>query len=213
MGGETRFARVLREYSEKLGFDKRDEETDNRAYDMSQRLKLAEMVAADGKTVVADLGTQWGGMSHALKECGLGVVSTEYISSYCKKYIRKVNDEVIRCDSFHLPIRKVDALVSYMFLGQNLPDERRKGPSMGEIFEELSRTADTIYSVDLQAEYSAWFDTESLLEPADIEKRLKEALPDFKVEPLAGNFGLLTECGQMLDRIGFKFTKRKHGKQ
>lgn len=216
MGREaSRFERVFEDYSRKLGFDKYDEEIDHKAYDMSSRLKLADIVAREGKRTAGDLGSEYGGMSHALKAVGIRAVSTEYLSSNIK-FLKKPEGDVVRCDSFHLPLKNVDALVSYMFLGKFVPHEIHRGRNLAEIFGELSMSADAIYSVELQAEYSHWFesDEDAVLESNEIEDRLKAALPNFEVKPI-GDFGLLTECGQMLDRIGFRFTKKgeKHGKQ
>lgn len=224
MENGSRADAAFRRYSDLLGFGKYQEDGDDRSYDMSQRLKLAELVVKDGKRVVADLGSHWGGMSHALKEAGVKrVVSTEHILSYCTKYIRKVNkDDLVLCDSFHLPLRRLDALVSYMFLGQNLGQNRMPyvlGDPQGlkEIFERLSGSADTIYSVERQSEYSRWFDPKwfdpkerTVFASEEIGKKLRAALsPDFEVESLGG-FGLYRECPADAEaRLGFKFTKKR----
>ncbi len=204
---------ALRSYSALAGFDWRDEEMDLRNYDMSQRLKLADIVASDGNRTVADLGSQYGGMSHVLKECGMRTVSTEYLDSHCKRYLKRVNDEVIRCDSFRLPLRNLDALVSYMFLGAYVPFELRKGRSLGEVFDGLSRSAGTIYSVEPQSEYSAWFGGGEMPGAGEIELKLREKLPDFEVEPLA-KFGLHKRRPSFFPekRLGFRFTKKGDGK-
>lgn len=197
-------------------------ERDDRTYDMSQRLKLADRVAADGHDVVADLGSRFGGMSHALKECGVRVVvSTEY--SHTAKDIKKVNDDVVRCDSFRLPLRNLDALVSYMFLGRYLPGQLLRTRTMRDIFGELSESAETIYSVELASEYHEWLNENYYHHsktPEQLEKKMRAALPDFEVEFL-GEFGkyagyaskrdtLLPDfpAPSAIDRLGFKFTKK-----
>lgn len=208
--GSSRAGNVFRGYLTLVGFDERDGEMDLRNYGMAHRLKLADIVASDGHKVAADLGSQYGGMSHALKECGMRTVSTEYLGSHCKRYLKRVNDEVVRCDSFRLPLRNLDALVSYMFLGAYLPSELRKGRhGLGEVFDELSRSAGTIYSVEPQSEYSAWFGGRDLLGADEIELKLKEKLPDFEVEPL-GKFGMYKKPLSFFPerRLGFKFTKK-----
>ncbi len=228
MESSSRADAAFRRYSNLLNFESYQADGDGRSYDMSQRLKLADLVVNDGKQIVADLGSQCGGMTHALKEAGVKkVVSTEHLRAYCMEYTRKVNDGyVVRCDSFRLPLRHLDALVSYMFLGQNMGQNRRPyrlGDPHGlkDIFEKLSKSADTIYSVERQSEYSRWFDpnwfdpkTRTVFAPEEIEKKLREVLsPDFEVEPLGG-FGLYRERPADVEaRLGFKFTKKneKHG--
>lgn len=220
---ETRNARAFRKYSEALGLEKHQEYTDDESYDMSQRLKLADIIAKDGKKTAVDLGSQAGGMTHALKEAGVEkVVSTEHIRAYCTKYIRHVNDGyAVVCDSFRLPIKNADALVSYMFLGQNMGQNRKpyqlgNPAGLKDIFERLSKSADTVYSVELQTEWSRLFDPKwayqqerTLFEPEEIEKRLKGALsPDFEVESL-GSFGIYHEENRAFPRFGFKFTRKK----
>lgn len=206
-----RAEKAFRSYSALVGFDWRDEEMDLRNYGMAQRLRLAEIVAVDKHKVAADLGSQYGGMTHALKECGMRTVSTEYLDSHCKKYLKRVSDEVVRCDSFHLPLRNLDALVSYMFLGAYLPSELRKGRSLAGVFDELSRSAGTIYSVERKSEYSAWFGGTDVLGSGEIESRLREELPDFEVEPL-GKFGVYKTSFFPEKRLGFRFTRKVEGK-
>ncbi len=203
-----RFENVLRQYCNILGFDKHEKKADTNAYDMSQRLRLADIVARDGNNVVADLGSQGGGMAYALKDCGVRAVATEFDYNECKDYLKKLGMDVIHCNSFYLPL-KADAAVSYMFLGQNLPSQLRKDRKIKDIFDMLSRTTDTIYSVELQAEYSDWFGHKQL-ESGEIEERLKECLPDFQVEYI-GDFGVFSEGAEydgFIDRIGFKFTRK-----
>lgn len=209
-----RAEKALRSYAAMAGFDERDEDMDLRNYGMVHRLELADIVAADGggKTV-ADLGSQYGGMTHALKECGIRTVSTEYLDSHCKRYLNGVNDgEVVRCDSFHLPLRNLDALVSYMFLGAYVPVELRKGRGLGEVFDELSRSAGAIYSVEPQSEYSAWLGGREIMGADEIEVRLREELPDFEVEPL-GKFGTYKSRSSFFPekRLGFRFTRKENG--
>lgn len=178
-------------------------------YNMTYRLKLAKLVKDDGNTNgrVADLGSSHGGMTYALKESGAkDVVSTEFEKYRCETIKENVNDVVVRCDSFRLPFRdkSMRALVSYMFLGQNLPTKR----GVAKVFEELSRVSDTIYGVELQEEYSMWF-TEPLRTPEEIEARLnKELGKKFEVNFL-GKFGRYELEGNPSDRIGFKFTRKK----
>ncbi len=178
-------------------------------YNMTYRMKLAKIVEDDGNGGrVADLGSSCGGMTHALKESGAiqDVVSTEFEKYKCETIKENVNDLVVRCDSFRLPFRdkSMSALVSYMFLGQNLPAKR----GVAKVFEELSRLSDTIYGVELQREYAAWF-AEPLRTPKEIEARLnKELGKKFDVKFL-GKFGSYELAGDPSDRIGFKFTRKK----
>ncbi len=126
-------------------------------YDMNQRLKFAKLIAEDGKKVVADLGSLAGGMSYALKEYGVRAISTDIRKVNCKRIKeRGINEDVVLCNSFKLPIRDADALVSYMFLGA-YAYPRLKINGISKVFDELSRSADTIYSVELKAEYQNWF--------------------------------------------------------
>ncbi len=216
MENGNRTVNALRKYSDALGLEPYQEEDDRRAYDMSERLKLADIVAKDGKKKVVDLGSQAGGMSHALKGAGVEkVVSTEHIRQFCTKYIRHVNDDVVLCDSFRLPIRNADALVSYMFLGQALLGQPGKNRGMAEVFDEFSRSAGTVYSVELHSEYCEWFGAKNNMGPEELEQKLKGALPDWDVERL-GEFGTYRghpDAAEM--RMGFKFTKKeeKHGKR
>lgn len=164
-----------------------EEKTDREQYDMGQRLRLAERVAADGNRMVADLGSLVGGMSYALKDCGVRAVSTEIGKKNCKRIReRDINEDVVWCSSFKLPLRDVDALVSYMFLGAYVYPRLRKN-SLPKIFGELSKSADTIYSVELKSEYRDWFRQEPDT-PSEIKEKLDRALPDFDVEYL-GEFG------------------------
>ncbi len=207
---------VVRSYSEKLDLRRYQEFMDSDIYDMSQRLRLADIVAKDGHRRAADLGSQWGGMSHALRETGVRTVSTEFLYEYCRDYLRKLDCDVVHCDAFRLPIRNADALVSYMFLGKYLPRECEKGWAIADVFEELSRSSDTIYSVELQSEYSKWF-SGKLLEPERILRELETALPDFDVEAL-GDFGTSSEWPdyEVERRLGFKFTNNnntQHGRK
>ncbi len=191
-------------------------------YDMGQRLRLAGQVAKDGNKIVADLGSLVGGMSYALKECGVRAVSTELGKKNCKR-IRKrgINEDVVWCSSFKLPVHNVDALVSYMFLGAYVYPRLRKN-SLPKIFGELSKSADTIYSVELKSEYRDWLRQEPDT-PSEIKEKLDRALPDFEVEYL-GEFGKYRdEClvrgrftegdvaleTHIEDRLGFKFTRKK----
>lgn len=193
-----------------------EDEIDLRAYDMSQRLKLSDIIVGDSKSVVADLGSAFGGMSYALKERGLKVVSTEIRRGFCKSYLKNVNEyNVIHCDSFHPPLKDVDALVSYMFLGLYLPEQlAKKNENISDVFEELSSSADTIYSVELKSEYSGWFEWRSLFgwksfDQDEIRENLGKALPNWDVEFL-GKFGqFVTTDGYTEDRFGFRFTRRK----
>ncbi len=210
-----RAEKAFRSYSILAGFGKENYEVERLFYDMADRLELADAVASDGHRSAADLGSQYGGMTHALKECGVRAVSTEYLDSHCKRYLKRVNDEVVKCDSFRLPLRNLDALVSYMFLGAYVPFEFRKGRSLGEVFDELSISSDTIYSVELQQEYSNWFGKKTL-EPGEIEQKLKGTLQDFEVEPL-GKFGVHERRlsffpeGTFIPekRLGFRFTRKE----
>lgn len=206
-------------YSGLLGFNAYQEESDVRNYDMFQRLELADIVAKDGHKRAADLGSQWGGMSHALSETGITVISTEFLYEHCKNYLKKLGNDVIHCDSFCLPLKKIDALVSYMFLGENLTRQFHGKHGIEEIFKGLFGAADTIYSVERKSEYSGWFGRKTL-EPDEIRTKLTESLPDVDVE-FIGTFGKFTaedeEEGEFCyyeDRLGFKFTKKKkkHGK-
>lgn len=195
---------------------------DDELYDMEQRLKLAKKVVNDnGNRRVADLGSYYGGMSYALRACGAKPVSAEISAHRCRSIKnRGINDEVVRCDSFSLPLREMDALVSYMFLGLCIPEKPGQMRDLAGIFRELSKSAGTIYSVELKREYAGWFengrtDKKAVILKADpgdpeiIGKRLEEALPDFEVEYL-GEFGRYRETGTATDdRIGFKFTKKK----
>lgn len=216
---------VFGKYAKIHGLSGNGAERDYKNYDMSQRLRLADMVVADGHKSVADLGSQKGGMTHALKEAGVKVVSTEmYVRFFCGgpgyaeyfKDLRKVNDDVVCCDAFRPPFRGLDALVSYMFLGMYLPGKLRKGRrwlfrkpiTINDAFDELSKSADTIYSVELQSEYSSgWFGRKKGMEPSEIEKTLKGALPDFDVEFL-GAFGTYTAGTSPDERLGFKFSRK-----
>ncbi len=228
---------VFEKYAKAHCLSKKDVERDYKNYDMSQRLRLADMVAADGHKTVADLGSQKGGMSHALKEVGVKVVSTEiYVNKYpfenflfCDiggfrdnplyveqfKDLRKVNEDAVCCDSFRPPFRGLDALVSYMFLGLYLPDKLvrkgvwffRKPRTINDAFNELSKSADTIYSVELQSEYSDWFGSKKSMEPSEIKEHLKDSLPDFDVECL-GAFGTYTAGTSPDERLGFKFSRK-----
>ncbi len=204
--------------------DKFETKCEREQYDMGQRLLLAGKVAEDGKKVVADLGSLVGGMSYALEECGVRAVSTEIGKANCKRIKeRGINDDVVLCNSFRLPFRDVDALVSYMFLGEYVYP-RLRNTNLSKIFRELSRSADTIYSVELKSEYKDWFKEDP--ETADeIKEKLSEALPDFDVEYL-GEFGKYKDehivRGRFMDgdvalddehtddRLGFKFTKKKN---
>lgn len=218
---------VFEKYAKAHCLSKDGAERDYKNYDMSQRLRLADMVAADGHKAVADLGSQKGGMSHALKEAGVKtVVSTEmYVrifDDFCGepgyaeyfKGLRKVNEDVVCCDSFRPPFRGLDALVSYMFLGLYLPDKLRKGiwffrkpKTINDVFNGLSKSADTIYSVELQSEYSDWFGSKKSMEPSEIKEHLKNSLPDFDVECL-GAFGTFTAGTSPDERLGFKFSRK-----
>ncbi len=224
---------IFEKYVRIHGLSGKMAERDYKNYDMSQRLRLADMVAADGHKTVADLGSQKGGMSHALNEAGVRAVSTEiYVKkrpfedflfcgepSYAEHFkdLRKVNETVVCCDSFRPPFRGLDALVSYMFLGLYLPEKLHKGfwffrkpKTINDVFDELSKSADTIYSVELQSEYSAWFGgMKKGMEPSEIKDNLEEALPDFDVEYL-GAFGTYTAGTSPDERLGFKFTKTKN---
>lgn len=229
-----RAGNVFRGYSYLLGAGKRREELDRQTYDMSQRLKLAEMVAAEGNWLVADLGSEHGGMSYALKECGLEAVSVEYDGPRCKNELKKVNPgNVVRCDAFHPPFRadspsKPEAAVSYMFLGWFVPEELAKDRDLAGIFAELPFSK--IYSAELQFEYSSWFAGPDelkravkdgrpkgwsrgmeLLEPREIRTDLEWALPGWDVEYM-GTFGARPLYGKLHDRLGFRFTKKaRHG--
>lgn len=212
---------VFEKYSKLHNLSKYEQQDDQERYDMSQRLRLADTVAADGHRIVADLGSMSGGMTHALREDGLVAISTEMVPEFCSGYLKKTNDDatVIRCDSFRLPLKGVDALVSYMFLGLYLPDRRDNGnnKSIGDVFDELSRSSDTVYSVELKSEYEWWFGPD-VLTPRELEQKLKEHLPDWDVESL-GKFGVFdTDYCDTAERLGFKFTKKnkkreKHGKR
>lgn len=200
-----------------------EEKCEREQYDMGQRLRLAGKVAEDGNKIVADLGSLVGGMSYALKECGVRAVSTELGKKNCKRIrARGINDDVVWCNSFKLPIRDVDALVSYLFLGAYVYPRLRKN-SLSKIFRELSKSADTIYSVELKSEYTDWFNWHEPDTPSGIKERLDRALPDFEVEYL-GEFGKYKDeylvRGKFMDgdfaldehiedRLGFKFTKKK----
>lgn len=212
-GGSERSKTVFEKYSKLHNLSKHEQEDDQERYDMSQRLKLADMVTADGHKVVADLGSQYGGMSHVLKEDGLMAISTEMAPAFCKRYLKKPDDDaVIRCDSFRLPLKGVDALVSYMFLGLYLPDELGKNRTIRDVFDELSRSSDTIYSVELKSEYELWFGPD-VLTPGELEQNLQGFLPDWDVE-LLGKFGVFdTDYCDTEERLGFKFTKKEkhHG--
>ncbi len=198
---------VFKDYCESNELNGEDKERDTTWYDMIQRCNLAKMVATDGHKTVADLGSYKGGMTYALKECGIGhVVSTERSKPCCERHIKLSNDDVVCCDVFRLPLRHVDALVSYCFLGAYIPDELKKGVTLAGVFDGLSKSSDTIYSVDFRREYAEWFGYKAL-EEGEILQKLKETLTDFEIEQL-GSFG---DCGWWAwkePRIGFKFTKR-----
>lgn len=242
MENNDRTGNAFSRYSDALGLEPDYEYYDSWAYDMSQRSKLAGIVVKDGKEVVVDLGSYRAGMTHALKEAGVEkVISTEHVISDCKRYIRKINDYVVLCDSFRLPFResrpslcilsepdrtplKPDALVSYMFLGQNMGQNRKpyqlgNPDGLKDIFKRLLGPVDTVYSVELQTEWSRLFDPKwayqherTLFEPEEIEKRLKGALsPEFEVESL-GSFGIYHEENRTFPRFGFKFTKKRREK-
>lgn len=205
-----RAEKAFRSYSVLAGFGRENREIENSFYDMADRLKLADAVASDGHRAAADLGSQFGGMTYALKACGVdNVVSTEHSKAYCKRYLARVNDNVVRCDSFRLPLRNIDALVSYMFLGAFVPDELEKNRTLSEIFKELSKSSGTIYSVEIQQEYSNWFG-KKMLEPREIRKKLKETLQDFEVEYI-GSFGKYGRLFWKQEKLGFRFTKKQEG--
>lgn len=204
-----------------IPFDVAYAKDDRNFYDMNERMRLAARIRADGNGTAVDLGAHHGGMTYALKESGLRAVSTDYEDHFCKKQLKRVNDgNVVRCDAFHPPFRDMDApLVSYMFLGKYLPGELypkgKRSRTVAKVFDELSRSSDTIYMVELDAEYREWFgdkipDPETMQRGDDesgdafenrqeaaraefaqkIEEELKKNLPKFNVEPL-GKFG---EC-------------------
>ncbi len=282
MSGRPSAGAVFEKYQKLLGFGGRAAEMDRAEYDMGQRVKLAGIVASEGHNVVADLGSLSGGMTHALRECGLDAISVERYDtrafplpspsekqqpSYFE-HLKKVNDKIVRCDAFRLPLRGLDALVSYMFLGDAMWYKLHAGRKVKDVFGKLSESAGTIYSVELQSEYSEWFDgtatkkmlllserlemsaNRKMLEPEEIEEKLKRALGSgWDVEYL-GVFGTYAEKSQehvmsdltgdlkgdikadaaehtmtrvhsrkkclriperAVDRIGFKFTKKKGG--
>lgn len=224
---------VSEKYAKMHGLPGEMMERDYKDYDMSQRLRLADMVAADDHKTVADLGSQKGGMSHALKECGVEAISLEYDGSRCENDLKKVNPgNVVRCDAFHPPFKRVpDAVaVSYMFLGWFVPEELAKGRTLADIFSGLSPFP-KIYSAELQFEYSSWFADPrelkravndgrprgwfgqmELLEPQEIKLKLEGALPDWEVEDL-GNFGARRGLdGESYGRLGFRLTRKGGGK-
>lgn len=209
---DERSRKVFDKYSKLQRLWDWGEEDDWRIYDMSQRLKLSDIIVGDGKMLVVDLGSESGGMSYALKECGLRVVSTDIRRVFRDSDLRQVNNyNIVRCDSFHPPLKDVNALVSYMFLGLYLPEQLAKGSerkTINDIFEELSSSADTVYSVELKSEYWGLFGWKSLNQD-EIRENLGNALPDWDVESL-GKFGqYITEDGDTEDRLGFRFTKKR----
>lgn len=182
-------------------------------YDMTQRMRLAKKVKADGNKIVADLGSLYGGMSEALSKYGVNVVSTDNDRNNCES-IRNRADEygmdkisVVMCNVFHPPFKKLDAMVSHMFLGLFTLGELDKGRNLSEIFGELGRSTDTIYSVEFKDEYSAWF-KKAIEDPKDIEQLLREALPGFDIEYM-GEFGRFSTTYKDIERIGFKFVKKR----
>ncbi len=227
---------AFRRYSKLVGLESCRKDADIRTYDLSYRLKLADVVAAEGNNgFVTDLGSEYGGMSYALLDAGVNVVSAEYENSKCKNELQKINPgNVVRCDVFRSPFRSVQdgypkspAAVSYMFLGWFVPEELAKGRSLAGVFGGLP--FQKIYSVELQFEYSSWFarperlkravvagrrsgwsKVMELLEPSEIKLKLEEALPEWDMEDL-GSFGARSLEGKSYDRLGFKFT-RKRGK-
>lgn len=211
--------KVFRKYIGLHGDDEELSVMDSRAFGMGERLKLARKVEEDGNKIVADLGSHFGGMSHALKEYGVRTVSTDIAKRKCKRIKgNDINEEVVQCDSFRLPLRGIDALVSYMFLGMYIRPLLRDGrSSLSGIFDALLRSADAVYSVELKSEYTEWLNGNNeyfnKLFYSDygsnlIEQKLRKALPELEVEYL-GEFGDYAESGRASGRTGFKFTKKK----
>lgn len=228
MGGGTagsRAERVFEKYAGTIGdFDGYSRKMDWNHYDMGQRLKLAEIVRQDMEQKgtlhrpVVDLGSECGGMTYALLEEGLNVISVERdFENYLVS--RLVNDKTIQCDAFDMAdVKDAGALVSYMFLGACMPYEtdesgtpdagKKNAENLRAVFDTLGESSDTIYSVELQREISGWFGWHAL-DGKQIHEKLKEALPDWEIDSL-GDFGVFTSSyDDVEDRLGFRFTKQR----
>lgn len=213
------------EFSEALNFDANGMKNYGCEYGMEKRLILASIVAEDGKGRVLDLASGRGMMTAALQKYGIDVVSTEIGGPLCKNELRKVNPaQVVQCDAFRPPFKEkgFDAIVSYNFLGEGyMLSELAKGRTLRDVFEEFSRSSDTVYSVELQANYSGWFvplaelKKNGFLESGELKARFENELGENWDVSCLGPFGIWipdkdeTSRSGIYDRIGFKFTKRK----
>lgn len=213
---------VFENYAKLVGMDECEKKRDWKIYNMSERMKLAKKVRRDlekdgklGRPVV-DMGSEWGGMSYALLEEGLNVISVE---NDFENYLvsRAVNENTVQEDAFALKLdEQAGALVSYMFLGACMPgraDESGTPEAARKNMERVRRTfeglassynTDTVYCVELQRELYCLFGWHALDE-RQIEEKMKEALPGWDVESLEG-FGVFV--GDMEDRLGFRLTRK-----
>ncbi len=220
---------AFKEFSDALNFDRDGKKNHGCGYGMEKRLMLASKVAEDGKLKVLELASSRGITTFAMRRYGIEVVSTEIEMPLCRNELNKVNSgRVVRCDVFRPPFKEksFDAIVSYNFFGEGyMADEFAKGRSLRDVFEELSSVADTVYSVELQANYSGWFtplkelpknnNNDNGFEPDELKDRFERALGEGWNVSYLGPFGIWipakdeTSRSGIYDRVGFKFTKKK----
>lgn len=222
---------AFKEFSDALNFDGNGKKNHGCGYGMEKRLMLASKLAEDGKRKVLELASSRGITTFAMRRYGIDVVSTEIEMPLCRNELSKVNPgHVVRCNAFRPPFKEksFDAIVSYNFFGEGyMTDEFAKGRSLRDVFEELSLVADTVYSVELQENYSGWFtplkelpkNNNNGFEPDELKTRFERTLGEGWDVSYLGPFGIWipakNETGRsgIYERVGFKFTKTtaKHG--